>query len=432
MIRRPALLSLALSLATVSALALSTPASATAGGRGATAVDLNARLAAQRAIESTYWTYRDWPGQNPGAKPVLDHVVPASVIRDKVETTLRLSNALRTYWNHTVSGSELQAEIDRQARDTRQPKMLSDLWSALGNDPSLIAETLGRSILVDRLARSFQASDPRFSGQSFDSWWAKVGTSQSTQIVVPTFDYRLLPFSRHATGHLVSDPCPSGSGRADLGRVDGRRDDHLGRHGGRRLQVQLRLPVRPGHRHVAHHQRRERPASPQAALGGVDGDRDDRVGRLRAAATSTAARSTPAVATTLSPTRGATTTTPAPPRPASTTRRCGPGTEMIVWGGCRFVERRVLRHGPRQQRRPVRPRREQLAAHQHDGRSRSRTGPHGRVVGNRDDRVGRSRRGHLRERRSLRPGREHMDADGRQCRRPWLATTTPPCGPERR
>jgi N-acetylneuraminic acid mutarotase len=198
--RRSAVLSLALCLATLSSLALSAPANATAGGRTSTALDLNARVAAQRAIESTYWTYRDWPSQNPGAKPVLDKVVSLSVMRDKVEATLRLTNALRTYWNHSVSGAELQAEVDRQAKDTRQPQMLNDLWAALGNDPNLIAETLGRSTLVDRLARSFQASDPRFSGQSFESWWAKVGPSQSTLITAPGYDYRLPSLSAAQLG----------------------------------------------------------------------------------------------------------------------------------------------------------------------------------------------------------------------------------------
>jgi N-acetylneuraminic acid mutarotase len=186
-------MSLALSLAIVPALVLSVPAGAAAPRPAASALDLGARVAAQRAIESTYWNHRDWPSQNPGSKPSLDRVVAASVIRDKTERTLRLTNALRTYWHHSVSGAELQAEVDRQARDTRQPQMLEDLWAGLGNDPTLVAETLARSILVDRLARSFQGSDPRFSGQTFESWWAKVGPSQSTQIVAPAYDYRL-PF----------------------------------------------------------------------------------------------------------------------------------------------------------------------------------------------------------------------------------------------
>jgi N-acetylneuraminic acid mutarotase len=193
--RRRALMSLALSLATVSALALAAPAGATITSPGTATLDLNARVAAQRGIESVYWKYREWPSQNPGAKPALDQVVPVSVIRDEAETALRLTNGLKTYWNHSVSGAELQAEIDRQARDTRQPEMLKDVWASLGNDPTLIAETLARSILVDRLARSFQANDPRFSGQSFESWWTTVGPSQSTQIVAPAFEYRLPPLA---------------------------------------------------------------------------------------------------------------------------------------------------------------------------------------------------------------------------------------------
>ena len=197
---RRALMSLVLSAAMVFALAISAPASATATGRGATTLDLNTRLSAQRAIESTYWKYREWPSQNPRAKPALEQVVPLSVVRDKVQTTLRLTNALRNYWNRSVSGADLQAEMDREARGTRQPQMLKDLWAGLGNDPALVAETLARSILVDRLARDLQANDPRFHAQSFEDWWEKVGPVQDTAIVAPAYEYHLLSLAPAALG----------------------------------------------------------------------------------------------------------------------------------------------------------------------------------------------------------------------------------------
>src|SRR6185437_2428270 len=72
-----------------------------------------------------------------------------------------------------------------------RPEMLRSLWAALGDDPLAVAETLARPVLAERLARSFQASDPRFEGQTFEAWWARVGSSQSTQLAVPTFAYHL-------------------------------------------------------------------------------------------------------------------------------------------------------------------------------------------------------------------------------------------------
>ena len=190
MVRRSLLLCLALSVAVP--LLGSLPAGAkTTGARGTQGFDLDARIAAQRAVEGVYWRYREWPSQNPGAKPALDQVVSSQTIREKVERSLRLTNALWTYWHHRVTGQDLQAEIDREARSTLRPEMLRDLWAALDNDPVVIAETLARPILVERLARSFQAGDSRFRARSFDAWWSSVAPTQSLTIDDPASGYRL-------------------------------------------------------------------------------------------------------------------------------------------------------------------------------------------------------------------------------------------------
>ena len=190
MSRRAASVSLALCVATISALAFAVQPATAGGARGRT-FDLSDRVAAQRSIEAVYWDYREWPSQNSALKPSLDQAVPASAIRDKALAAVRLTNALQTYWNHPVTGAELQAEMDRQAQYSKRPEMLRALWEALGNDPALVAEMLARPVLVDRLARSFHADDSRFSGRSFDTWWAKVGPAQDTTIATPTYDYRL-------------------------------------------------------------------------------------------------------------------------------------------------------------------------------------------------------------------------------------------------
>src|SRR6185503_12070790 len=60
--------------------------------------------------------------------------------------------------------SQLQAEMDRMARGTKDPKMLRELFDALSDDPLLIAETLARPALADRLSRNAYANDTRFHG----------------------------------------------------------------------------------------------------------------------------------------------------------------------------------------------------------------------------------------------------------------------------
>src|SRR6185295_19657781 len=75
------------------------------------------RVAAQRAIERVYWSHRIWPRENPAPKPPLSSQVSESDLQRTVEEYLRKSSALEILWGRTVGASELQAEIDRMARD---------------------------------------------------------------------------------------------------------------------------------------------------------------------------------------------------------------------------------------------------------------------------------------------------------------------------
>ena len=80
----------------------------------------------------------------------------------QLETTshyLRDSLALQDYWQKPITAEQLQAEMDRMARDTKQPEVLRELFEALGNDPAVIAECLARPILAERLIADFSAQD---------------------------------------------------------------------------------------------------------------------------------------------------------------------------------------------------------------------------------------------------------------------------------
>ena len=64
---------------------------------------------------------------------------------------------LQDYWQRPITAEQLQAEMDRMARDTKQPEVLRELFEALGNDPAVIAECLARPILAERLVADFSA-----------------------------------------------------------------------------------------------------------------------------------------------------------------------------------------------------------------------------------------------------------------------------------
>ena len=118
------------------------------------------RVAYQRAIEDVYWRHRIWPrngGENPDPKPSLDAVMSQAQLENKVTGYLRDSLALEEYWQKPITAEQLQAEMQRMARDTKQPEVLRELFEALGNDPAVIAECLARPILAERLIADFSA-----------------------------------------------------------------------------------------------------------------------------------------------------------------------------------------------------------------------------------------------------------------------------------
>jgi hypothetical protein len=80
-------------------------------------------------------------------------------LENKVADYLRDSLALEDHWQRPITAEQLQAEMDRMARDTKQSEVLRELFEALGNDPAVIAECLARPILAERLIAGFSAQD---------------------------------------------------------------------------------------------------------------------------------------------------------------------------------------------------------------------------------------------------------------------------------
>jgi N-acetylneuraminic acid mutarotase len=112
------------------------------------------RVAYQQAIEEVRWRHRIWPKDNPGPKPPLDAVLSRKRIEKKVTDYLRKSQLLADQRGRPIAPSELQAEMDRMVKHTKQPEVLRELFEALGNDPFVIAECLARAALAERLPTS--------------------------------------------------------------------------------------------------------------------------------------------------------------------------------------------------------------------------------------------------------------------------------------
>jgi hypothetical protein len=109
------------------------------------------RVSYQRAIEDVYWRHRIWPKERPDPKPSLDAVMSQTQLERKVADYLRKSQALKDYWQRPITAKQLQAEMDRMAKHTKQPEVLRELFEALGDDPFVISECLARPALAERL-----------------------------------------------------------------------------------------------------------------------------------------------------------------------------------------------------------------------------------------------------------------------------------------
>src|SRR3954465_3905730 len=123
------------------------------------------RVAYQHAIEDVYWRHRIWPKERPDPKPSLEAVMSHGQLEKKVTEYLRKSQALEDYWQRPITAEQLQAEMDRMAKHTKQPEILREVFEALGNDPFVIAECLARPRLAERLLTKWYAYDQRIHGE---------------------------------------------------------------------------------------------------------------------------------------------------------------------------------------------------------------------------------------------------------------------------
>jgi N-acetylneuraminic acid mutarotase len=150
------------------------------------------RVAYQRAVEEVYWQHRIWPKENPGPKPSLDEVMSQQQIQQKVDAYLRNSQLLADQWQRPITPEQLQAEMERMAIHTRQPEVLRELFTALGNDPFIVAECLARPILSQRLMDELHAgTNPLPEIESLGSWATKTATESSVTTDQPGAGYYL-------------------------------------------------------------------------------------------------------------------------------------------------------------------------------------------------------------------------------------------------
>ncbi|MCP4901899.1 MAG: DUF11 domain-containing protein [bacterium] len=124
------------------------------------------RVTAFEKVENVYWSYRIWPQENPTAKPARDEVMSHEQVVAKVEKFQLYEAALEQIWEEPLTPQRIQAELDRIARSTQHPELLNDIFTALSQNPYLIAECFVRPRLAERLVRERYAWDSEIHRQT--------------------------------------------------------------------------------------------------------------------------------------------------------------------------------------------------------------------------------------------------------------------------
>src|SRR5437588_2469875 len=163
-------------------------------------VTLEERVSYQRAIEDVYWRHRIWPKERPDPKPSLDAVMSHAQLEKKVADYLRNSQALQDYWERPITAEWLQAEMNRMAKNTKQPEVLRELFEALGNDPFVIAECMARPVLAERLLTNFYVHDQ----ERLDSWRARAESQMPNVMAAASVNYTL-PLIASPSGGCTDD-----------------------------------------------------------------------------------------------------------------------------------------------------------------------------------------------------------------------------------
>lgn len=135
----------------------------------AEALTIEARAECHAAVERHYWEQRIWPAQNPQPKPRFEDAVSATALHRQAQDALAMSVALEALWGERIDAPALRREVERMARESRDPKMLGRIFAALDDDPALVRECLARPRLAERRLRTrYETENP---GDTFSAWW---------------------------------------------------------------------------------------------------------------------------------------------------------------------------------------------------------------------------------------------------------------------
>lgn len=107
-------------------------------------------------LDELKWSHNLWPKENKTPKPPFSDIVKPDQIRKTVLESLKMEAVLLNTFNFEVTPAMLQHDLDRMAKNTKDPKRLKELFTVFNNDPMTIVQCVSRPYLVKKkTANSF-------------------------------------------------------------------------------------------------------------------------------------------------------------------------------------------------------------------------------------------------------------------------------------
>ena len=152
-------------------------------------------VSCKTTIKELQWSYNIWPKENKTKKPSFTELVNKDQIYSSVVNNLKKQTVLANEFGIEISAEMLQGELDRMARDTKDPRRLQELFASLNNSPASIAECVARPNLVNRFLQEQYKNSPFIHGELHRQAKADLLHYQQTSILdsfsaeVYTVDY---------------------------------------------------------------------------------------------------------------------------------------------------------------------------------------------------------------------------------------------------
>ncbi len=99
------------------------------------------------------WSQQYWPTENKQTKPKFSQVYSQEHVTEMITDSWMMERALSELFSYKIIRTMLQADLNRMAKNSRDPSGLKALFNAMKDDPELIANCVSRPYLIKKKLR---------------------------------------------------------------------------------------------------------------------------------------------------------------------------------------------------------------------------------------------------------------------------------------